>query len=273
MEFALGRPASAIIHLDSGIQVKVGQDYYSARMLLGCDGFHSLTAQYVRRKHKKNEYGNTIEIKIPADDETINRYISQAVVIRFGVAGGGYGWVFPHRGYFSVGIGEIADQVSDLRQGMRSFLLQSGFSPDQVMKGFPLPAGGFRRKLAANSILLAGDAAEFVDTFQGEGIAFAIRSGQLAAETAQKAIISGDFSLDFLRLYSRQCNREFGNDLRYSLYFSMLMHKYPRQFLRLMASDEELFSKYLEVPARRITYRKFLLWFLPRIPYFFLKSM
>lgn len=107
-----------------------------------------------------------------------------------------------------------------------------------------------------------------MDTFQGEGIAFAIRSGQLAGEVAAIALKEGNCHVRGLRSYEARCEREFGKDLRYSLYFSRLMHWFPNLFLRLMASETEVLDKCLEVPARRLSYQRYLTWLLPRVPYF-----
>jgi geranylgeranyl reductase len=53
--------------------------------------------------------------------------------------------------------------------------------------------------------LLAGDAAGFVSPFEGEGIYYARRSGEIAAEVLSCAI-SGDLALDS---YERRCKKEF----------------------------------------------------------------
>jgi flavin-dependent dehydrogenase len=149
---------------------------------------------------------------------------------------------------------------------MRDFLSATGFSAEAEMKGYPLPAGGVRRTTLADRLLLVGDAAGFVDTFYGEGLAFAIRSGQLAAETAAVALKAGDCRAGALRSYAARCESEFGRDLRYSLYFSRLMHRFPGVFLRLLAEEPVVLDRYLDVPARRTSYRGFLAWLLPRVP-------
>jgi len=130
-----------------------------------------------------------------------------------------------------------------------------------------------RRNTVADRLLLVGDAAGFVDTFYGEGLAFAIRSGQLAGEATATALKSGKHSVQDLHPYEVNCEREFGRDLRYSLYFSRLMHRFPRVFLRLLASEADVLDRYLEVPARRLSYQSYLGWLLPRVPFFLAKVM
>lgn len=272
-EILQGRRVSALDCSPDHVDVVVGAERYSGRIVIGADGFHSVVARYVRRKHSKDEYGVCIESKIPADDAVIDAYIHNAVDIHFRIAPGGYGWVFPHRGYFSVGIGGLASRLVEPKQVMRDFLASAGFSPEVEMKGFPIPAGGVRRNTVADRLLLVGDAAGFVDTFYGEGLAFAVRSGQLAAEVAATALRKGDCTTQELRLYAARCEQEFGRDLRYSLYFSRLMHRFPGLFLRLLASEPEVLGRYLDVPARRTSYRRYLAWLLPRAPLYLAKLM
>ena len=55
----------------------------------------------------------------------------------------------------------------------------------------PLPMGGSRRPAAVPGMLLIGDAAGMVNPFNGEGIAYAMESGEVAAELAHEALVRG----------------------------------------------------------------------------------
>jgi len=61
----------------------------------------------------------------------------------------------------------------------------------------------------AGGVLLAGDAAGFYDPFTGEGLFTALRSAELAAETAHAALSRGDLSAHALAPYARARDREF----------------------------------------------------------------
>jgi geranylgeranyl reductase family protein len=267
-----GRKVSAIEQNHDCIQVVTAPDRYSGRMVIGCDGFNGVTARAVRGRPRKNEFGICVETHIPADESALEAYVRDGIDIHFGLAYMGYGWVFPHRGYFSVGIGGLAERLVRPRAVMLDFLASLGFSADVELRGFPAPVGGIRRKVTADRVILAGDAAGFVDACQGEGLAFAIRSGQLAGQVAAAAVAKGDCSGLSLRSYGELCEREFGKDLRYSLYFSRLVHRFPDLFLRLLASEVNLFDKFLEIPARLCSYQRFLFWLLPRVPYYWAKQ-
>jgi geranylgeranyl reductase family protein len=255
------------------VQISTNADSYQGRVVIGCDGFHSVTAKYVRRPHRKNEYGICMETIRPASETEISDYIEDAVAIYFNVSDKGYGWVFPHRGYFSIGVGGIASQIGNPKTLLEGFLAAAGFPNDVRAKGYPIPAGGFKRSLSADRILLAGDAAGIVDPLTGEGIAYAIRSGQLAAETAASAVRKGDCSQSGLKPYVKACEKAIIQDLRYSLAAAQLMHRYPNIFLRLIACDREALSAFIDVAARRMTYRRYFWGLIRKSPFLLARSI
>lgn len=63
--------------------------------------------------------------------------------------------------------------------------------------------GHWTKTPIADGALLVGDAAAFVDPFTGEGVYFALRSAEMAAETINAALRSGDTSVQGLRSYAR----------------------------------------------------------------------
>ena len=60
----------------------------------------------------------------------------------------------------------------------------------RVLSG-PLPMSFNRRPLAVPGLLLIGDAAGAVNPFNGEGIAYAMETGTIAAELVHDALVSG----------------------------------------------------------------------------------
>jgi geranylgeranyl reductase family protein len=115
----------------------------------------------------------------------------------------GYGWVFPVAdGLVNVGAGLL-----NTFKGFRDFsarrvfdtfmpLLPAewGLSEDNeagpLLSG-PLPMGMNRQPLAVPGLLVVGDAGGIVNPFNGEGIAYAMESGELAAELLYEALARG----------------------------------------------------------------------------------
>lgn len=121
----------------------------------------------------------------------------------------GYAWSFPRANHLSVGIcGKVGDaRMSDLQRNLFGFMERHGYSTDSApVFSHLLPSldveswAGMR--LEGDGWALAGDTAGLTDPVTGEGLYFALRSGELLAE----AILKG-FS------YARKVWDEFGSKL------------------------------------------------------------
>lgn len=98
------------------------------------------------------------------------------------------------------------------------------------------------RRCFGAGFLLVGDAARVTEPVTGEGIFFALRSGQLAATTIAAALREGDVSLARLSQYDRACRAEFGARLRLNSVIRMLMYR-PQLLslaIRLLSSRKRL---------------------------------
>jgi menaquinone-9 beta-reductase len=74
-----------------------------------------------------------------------------------------------------------------------------------------------------DGVLLVGDAAGFYDPFTGEGIFTALRCAELAADTAVRAIRSGDYSARTLAAYDRARRAAFADKARVTRALQMLI--------------------------------------------------
>jgi geranylgeranyl reductase family protein len=112
--------------------------------------------------------------------------------IDFDVVSWGYGWVFPKKDSRTIGLGAIQSVEQDLKERIRTYLAREGADPDaQKIKGAFIPLGDYVKVPGRGNILLAGDAAAFVDSLTGEGIAFALESGAHAAQAAAEVLGKG----------------------------------------------------------------------------------
>jgi geranylgeranyl reductase family protein len=249
------------------VEVRTEKETYRSKFLLLSDGYQDPLGSRIRGNEPRDHYSICIVTEIK-DTDTIFRNRSPDVVdIHYGLAPWGYGWIFPHKGYYSVGIGGLAEFLSDPKAVFRNFLRSNGFTETYPFHGQKIPTGGFFRTLNGKRTLLTGDAAGFVDPFIGEGIAFAIRSGQVAVMVVGDSII-GDRPI--LNEYQVQCDHDFGSDLRESLTLFHYMHRFPDRFFSIFQRHPEILDKYLEILASRITYREFHSWLAPRIPRYLL---
>lgn len=103
----------------------------------------------------------------------------------------GYAWAFPRPDHLSLGIaGKVGDNdMAGLQRRLREFIDRFGYTvgPERRIFGHLLPALGKSSwhglSLAGDGWQMAGDVAGLADPLTGEGIYFAMRSGELAAET------------------------------------------------------------------------------------------
>lgn len=207
----------------------------------------------------KEEYGICLVTEIPADEREIEKRLGKAVELHFGVAGGGYGWIFPHKTYYSVGIGGVIKDFPHPKESMLNFLKENGFSGEYKIQGHKIPWGGIKRKVVGLRVLLSGDAAGFVDAFLGEGLAYAISSGQFAAEAIAGICLHGK-NLKALNKYETLCQAEFGTNLKYSLMFSKIMHHFPDRTFKIFTSNDRMIDKFLEIMDSTINYKDYLRW-------------
>jgi len=112
---------------EAGIEVKTGEKVLDYREK---DSFVEIYTNEqkgklkskIRKKDAKSEYGICIVTEVEKENEKIDKYIPGAIEIHFDVMEMGYGWVFPHDNYYSVGIGAFANTLSDPKRVMREFL-------------------------------------------------------------------------------------------------------------------------------------------------------
>jgi flavin-dependent dehydrogenase len=98
------------------------------------------------------------------------------------------------------------------------------------------------RRCFGDGFLLVGDAARVTEPVTGEGIFFALRSGQLAATTIAAALREGNLSLARLSQYDRACRAEFGARLRLNRIIQVVMYR-PKSLslaIRLLGSRKRL---------------------------------
>ncbi|HVM11299.1 MAG TPA: geranylgeranyl reductase family protein [Actinomycetota bacterium] len=147
----------------------------------------------------------------------------------------GYGWVFPvEPGLLNVGAGLINTyrRFRDVSARHAFDVFARGLPPEwalteenavgPVLSG-PLPTSLNRRPLATPGLLLVGDAAGAVNPFNGEGIAYALETGELAAELIHAAIERDRPAL--AHLYPIELRR------RYGRYFTL-----GRAFVKLIGN-------------------------------------
>jgi digeranylgeranylglycerophospholipid reductase len=192
---------------------------WRAPLIIDASGFSStiLTRSGVRTGFKRFGYGAEFDLYAPSYDPD-----SLYLIMGSQVAPAGYAWAFPRgKGRVRLGVGVLRPDVeADAREYLDSFTERlpslapafAGASPVEYHTGL-FPSEGVVERFVADSLLATGDAAGHGSTLVGEGIRFAIYSGQMAGETAAEAIQTGDTSADFLVRYDKQWRARFGREM------------------------------------------------------------
>lgn len=263
-----GKKVTGYDEKDGGVEVRAGEDTYRSRYLVISSGSQDRLKQAIRERDRKDQYGLCLVTEVPEDDRVIDQEMGDSLTIHFGVVPMGYGWVFPHRGYYSVGVGGLARDITGLKKTMTDFLKANGFRKNYRLHGHVIPFGGLGRPLAGTRTLLAGDSAGFVDCFTGEGISYAIRSGQIAAEVVSEKLSNP--GMDMGKSYTSWCRADFGDDLGYAIMLAKLMHSKPGFFFNILAGQSDFVDSFLDTVAMKRSYKSCLTWLVPRLPWYLL---
>jgi geranylgeranyl reductase family protein len=270
-QFVTGEKVVAVQESDDGVTVVSEQASYQSRFLIGADGIHSRVALALRRPLPKSEMALALVSHVPADDDVIDRRQSGTLDMHFGIAPQGYGWLFPHRGYYSLGMMGLASTIEDPQKVLSDFARALGMDLAAVQGHF-IPLGGIKRKVASNRILLVGDAAGFADPFLGEGIAHAIHSGKLAARAIIDSIRARRSPATATARYRRESEQRIRKNLLVALRMTKLIDKHPDLFLRIFFDHQRALERYMDITGGRIDYRSFQLQLLALIPWYLLSG-
>lgn len=134
----------------------------------------------------------------------------------------GYAWAFPRgNGRVRLGVGVLhPDCDDDARAYLDSIMHDLPQLSDKFKNASPIeyhtglfPSEGPLERFSRDGLLLAGDAGGHGSTLVGEGIRFAIYSGQMAGTVAAEAVKAGDTSAAFLGRFDKQWRARFGRDM------------------------------------------------------------
>lgn len=195
-----------IVHFEpsrDGWRLKGRRTIYQADYLILAAGARCRLRQLLADDFRPEDFMLTYGYQVPARDDVLR--------IQFFDEFEGYAWAFPRSDHLSVGIcAKVGkERMAVLQERLHRFMEHYGYSKDgaQVFSHL-LPSltveSWSHLHLAGKDWALAGDAAGLVDPLTGEGIYYAMRSGELLAES----LLSGS-----LAFYPIRAMGEFGRGL------------------------------------------------------------
>jgi geranylgeranyl reductase family protein len=252
--------AIGFIEHPDGIEVLTNRGRYRARVLIGADGANSVVAQrlFPRRRVRRMP---TLESEIGIGSSPL--YPGEGkVLIDLGATQSGYAWIFPKKEHLSIGLAEFRGRVGSPKQLFQRFIHdEAGLAGMRVPPpcGHPLPLFTARDVFAPLSLvhhraLLVGDAGHLVDPLFGEGIYYAVRSGQMAA-----ASVLGSFQdrRRSLQEYQTAVMEEIYAEFRVAARLARIIYTVPKVCYRLLNRYDEVIKLYYDVLRGKQTYQGF----------------
>jgi len=212
---------------------------FECRFIVGADGANSIVT---RELNRRDAFFTQVGIYSEIPRELIRPHSVDDAVMRidWGTLPTGYAWVFPKRDTINVGVGGPEPLARELQTYFSEFLLSDELidvsSLQKVQcRGHKLPTMTLGTRLAADGILLVGDAAGLVEPLTGDGISHALHSAHLAANTIIRALDSSDADISE---YNRLVRRSIWPDLMHARGLLTALNTFPHMFHRMFSKNE-----------------------------------
>ena len=205
-------------------------DEISAPIVVGADGARSVVAGGAGLG--RGYGGVALEAEIyPRDRSVLDEHADRAV-FGFGFIPRGYGWVFPKKDHFSVGIGTTREHLPGLVSLYRQFRARFDFlneGNECERRGWFIPFCKDSGPINTHRICLVGDSARLVDPFSGEGIYYAVLSAAIAAETVLEELREkGRLS----QRYTKEVRKRITKDYSYARWCFDIFYASPSFFYK-----------------------------------------
>ena len=170
---------------ERGATVRTNHGTFTSSWLIGADGATGTVARALGLMEDRILMP-AVEEEVEVSDDVAD-YWRDKMGLDLGSLAASYGWVFPKGDHLNVGVGGIAHDAGygkRLKQYDADHLAKRVPHKTRVRKnfGYVLPLRKAGSPITQGRAMLIGDAAGLVEAFTGEGIYWAVRSGQLAAQ-------------------------------------------------------------------------------------------
>ncbi len=234
---------------------------FTSKYVVGADSVNSRVARStgIIERWKDNEIGLCFEAAVPMDPSEILRitrgpYGPERICIQifFGGVEHGYAWCFPKKDEVSLGMGCLMPYAKGLKAGWNRFIenfqkinsVKVDLSAQSAMR---VPLKGPTRRTVSKRVMLVGDAGGFVSPATGEGIYYAIETGQIAAKTAADLIKGTAMST---AEYEKRWKPGVGKQLRASNFLANLLFNSQSNMesvVRMASQDEVIRNNMAEL--------------------------
>jgi geranylgeranyl reductase family protein len=256
----------AILHCKNSVQdmtrsknimrlVLSDRSIVEARLIIGADGTWSTIAKKIGFRQKCDHIGVCVYAEYPMKQQTIQTLYGDEHGVHIHLRPNqlaGYGWVFPKKEHVNIGVVEFRQAIDPLKekknlqtsfriylQNLKKQKLLPPCLPNIAIHGGAFPTCPLKQ-LLADRVLLCGDAGGLTNPMTGEGIFYAMCSGEMAAKSAMNALEHDTVDQVSLKQYQRRWNREFHGDFSVMGRMSKRWGKNVDRFIEIAGSDAKL---------------------------------
>jgi electron transfer flavoprotein-quinone oxidoreductase len=232
-------PDTLVIDLieDNGyiVGVETEQEKYYSRVVILADGVNSFFAQRLglREEFKPKDMILSAKETLKLDRKTIEERFNLKSDLTNGVCKMYFGglkniknifmmtYLYTFKDTVMLGVGASLEDLKKNKLNINTVLDEIKEHPDIAClikdassveySAHLIPETGYKKmpKLTANGVIIAGDAAGFINSVHFEGTNYALISGKLAGETASGAIDDYDCSGSNLSIYRKKLEKSF----------------------------------------------------------------
>ncbi len=258
-----------------------------AKIVLGCDGMRSIVAEKTNLCKKMDDICISVVQEQPMSTQQLQKYFTDKKIVHLfiktqGIAG--YGWIFPKKKHINIGMGQFESAVDsskprpNLKESYKKYIkllkekkmLPKDF-PIENVKGGTLPVFPLK-KTYSDRVLICGDAAGFINSITGEGIYYAMASGEMAANVALESLDSDDMSSEFLSKYQDLWYDKFGKDLKLLGRFNKMWGTDSEKIVRLLSKDLKFAKLIIGITGGRISISRYRIKLIIRYIYVLIKD-
>lgn len=186
-------------------ELKCGEKTFESKVLIDASGVQSVTSLKLGlNKRFESVIGMQYELQEVKNEGWLDFYIWPKL------APEGYLWMIPkNNGRANVGL--VTSQKNKAKTFLDEFVKEPGFAGKKSVKTFGglIPASGPVENTFGEGLMLVGDAAGFTSPMFEGGSHLGLKSGQMAADIAARAVEKKDFSKEFFSQYEAEWRKEF----------------------------------------------------------------
>ncbi|MBI2598410.1 MAG: NAD(P)/FAD-dependent oxidoreductase [Candidatus Diapherotrites archaeon] len=187
-------------------EVGSGENVFQCKVLIDASGVQSIASLKLGLNQKRFEsvIGIQYEMLEVKNEGWLDFYLWPKL------APAGYLWLIP-KNNSRANVGLVTSQKNKAKAFLDEFIKEPDFAGKKIVKTFGglIPASGPLEKTFDAGLMLVGDAAGFTSPMFEGGSHLGLKSGELAANIAAKAVQKNDFSKETIREYEMLWKKEF----------------------------------------------------------------